>query len=187
VPCRRTIEPWPSRSKNEPGSTFTYGGNRAAGIRRGFRTQTRAAQPNAAGVSARARPRPRRRRRCGLANASRRNATASNRFVAHRTQLARRTRVSFCANAMQLRECFVGTTANPRYGLGWWLPPPGTPPDLVYASGSGRPSTLSRSLARRRRRPLWKERLVQTRRVFEAPLPLNHGSSAVERFEAGAF
>ena len=36
-----------------------------------------------------------------------------------------------------LRVCFRGSPANPRYGLGWWLAPPGTPADLVYASGSG--------------------------------------------------
>jgi CubicO group peptidase (beta-lactamase class C family) len=34
-------------------------------------------------------------------------------------------------------ECFRGSHANPRYGLGWWLAPPGAPKDLVYASGSG--------------------------------------------------
>lgn len=34
-------------------------------------------------------------------------------------------------------ECFIGTQANPRYGLGWWLSPPGAPADLFYASGSG--------------------------------------------------
>jgi CubicO group peptidase (beta-lactamase class C family) len=35
-----------------------------------------------------------------------------------------------------LRTCFQGSQANPRYGLAFWLSPPGTPPDLVYASGS---------------------------------------------------
>jgi CubicO group peptidase (beta-lactamase class C family) len=34
-------------------------------------------------------------------------------------------------------ECFTGSPANARYGLGWWLAPPGTPQDLFYASGSG--------------------------------------------------
>jgi len=33
--------------------------------------------------------------------------------------------------------CFEGSSANPRYGLGWWLAPAGAPPDLFYASGSG--------------------------------------------------
>jgi CubicO group peptidase (beta-lactamase class C family) len=42
-----------------------------------------------------------------------------------------------CANAARYGECFVGSAANPRYGLGWWLAPPKLPPDLVYASGSG--------------------------------------------------
>ncbi|HVA33576.1 MAG TPA: serine hydrolase domain-containing protein [Candidatus Baltobacteraceae bacterium] len=37
----------------------------------------------------------------------------------------------------RLRECFLGSTANARYGLGWWLGAAGAPDDLVYASGSG--------------------------------------------------
>jgi CubicO group peptidase (beta-lactamase class C family) len=36
-----------------------------------------------------------------------------------------------------LEPCFTGTAANPRYGLGWWLAPEGAPRDLFYASGSG--------------------------------------------------
>jgi CubicO group peptidase (beta-lactamase class C family) len=36
-----------------------------------------------------------------------------------------------------LRECFTGSKVNPRYGLGWWLGASGAPADLVYASGSG--------------------------------------------------
>lgn len=34
-------------------------------------------------------------------------------------------------------ECFAGTKANARYGLGWWLRVAGAPDDLFYASGSG--------------------------------------------------
>ena len=41
------------------------------------------------------------------------------------------------ANRDRFAAAFVGSTANPRYGLGWWLAPDGAPPDLVYASGSG--------------------------------------------------
>jgi CubicO group peptidase (beta-lactamase class C family) len=33
-------------------------------------------------------------------------------------------------------ECFRGSAANPRYGLGWWLAPATAPADLFYASGS---------------------------------------------------
>ncbi|HEY1868341.1 MAG TPA: serine hydrolase domain-containing protein [Candidatus Cybelea sp.] len=40
-------------------------------------------------------------------------------------------------NRASLRECFNGSPANARYGLGWWLAPPGLPDDLAYASGSG--------------------------------------------------
>jgi hypothetical protein len=35
-----------------------------------------------------------------------------------------------------LAECFAGSAANARYGLGWWLGARGAPRDLVYASGS---------------------------------------------------
>lgn len=35
-----------------------------------------------------------------------------------------------------LAECFRGSAVNQRYGLGWWLGAAGSPPDLVYASGS---------------------------------------------------
>jgi CubicO group peptidase (beta-lactamase class C family) len=34
-------------------------------------------------------------------------------------------------------ECLRGSNANPRYGLGWWLSPLPEEPDLFYASGSG--------------------------------------------------
>ena len=40
-------------------------------------------------------------------------------------------------NAREYAACFAGSNANPRYGLGWWLAPPGTPEDLYYASGAG--------------------------------------------------
>jgi len=33
--------------------------------------------------------------------------------------------------------CLRGSAANPRYGLGWWLSPLPEEPDLFYASGSG--------------------------------------------------
>lgn len=36
-----------------------------------------------------------------------------------------------------VERCFVGSQANPRYGLGWWLSPLPSHPDIVYASGSG--------------------------------------------------
>ena len=41
------------------------------------------------------------------------------------------------AHRDEFAECFTGEEANPRYGLCWWLAPPGAPPDAVYASGSG--------------------------------------------------
>jgi CubicO group peptidase (beta-lactamase class C family) len=36
-----------------------------------------------------------------------------------------------------LAPCFAGSSANERYGLGWWLRPIATPPGIVHASGSG--------------------------------------------------
>ena len=36
-----------------------------------------------------------------------------------------------------LGTCYAGSKANPRYGLALWLSPLATPADLVYASGSG--------------------------------------------------
>ncbi|HLI95122.1 MAG TPA: serine hydrolase domain-containing protein [Candidatus Baltobacteraceae bacterium] len=40
-------------------------------------------------------------------------------------------------SAGEFAECFKGSLANPRYGLGWWLAPPASPAGLFYASGSG--------------------------------------------------
>jgi hypothetical protein len=37
----------------------------------------------------------------------------------------------------EFAESFAGSSANSRYGVGWWLAPPGVPADLFYASGSG--------------------------------------------------
>ncbi|HEX4014026.1 MAG TPA: serine hydrolase [Candidatus Cybelea sp.] len=34
-------------------------------------------------------------------------------------------------------QCFIGSPANARYGLGWWLGAKDAPGDLIYASGSG--------------------------------------------------
>jgi CubicO group peptidase (beta-lactamase class C family) len=40
-------------------------------------------------------------------------------------------------SAASLAPCFAGSSANPRYGLGWWLRPIDAPPGIVHASGSG--------------------------------------------------
>jgi CubicO group peptidase (beta-lactamase class C family) len=37
----------------------------------------------------------------------------------------------------RLAQCFTGSQANARYGLGWWLGASHAPADLIYASGSG--------------------------------------------------
>jgi CubicO group peptidase (beta-lactamase class C family) len=36
-----------------------------------------------------------------------------------------------------LAPCFIGSNANPRYGLGWWLRPIDLPAGIVHASGAG--------------------------------------------------
>jgi CubicO group peptidase (beta-lactamase class C family) len=36
-----------------------------------------------------------------------------------------------------LAPCFIGSAANPRYGLGWWLRPIDLPAGIVHASGAG--------------------------------------------------
>ncbi len=41
------------------------------------------------------------------------------------------------SNWSRFAACFVGSAANPRYGLGWWLQPAGILDQVVYASGSG--------------------------------------------------
>lgn len=41
-----------------------------------------------------------------------------------------------CEHNDEFAECFRGSEANARYGLGWWLGTPNAPPDLFYASGA---------------------------------------------------
>ncbi|HEY7898944.1 MAG TPA: serine hydrolase [Gemmatimonadaceae bacterium] len=41
-----------------------------------------------------------------------------------------------CEHREEFMECFRGSAANPRYGLGWWLGSPHAPSDLIFASGS---------------------------------------------------
>lgn len=40
-------------------------------------------------------------------------------------------------SAAAVAACFAGSTANPRYGLTWWLSPLPNFPDIAYASGAG--------------------------------------------------
>lgn len=41
-----------------------------------------------------------------------------------------------CEHHEEFAPCFVGSKANARYGLGWWLRVKGAPDDLFYASGA---------------------------------------------------
>lgn len=55
-------------------------------------------------------------------------------------QLTAHSWLAYGRYMLEQRDCFaaafVSTDANPRYGLGWWLTPPGIPDPLFYASGS---------------------------------------------------
>jgi CubicO group peptidase (beta-lactamase class C family) len=42
-----------------------------------------------------------------------------------------------CEQPQEFKQCFQGSAANPHYGLGWWLGSASAPSDLIYASGSG--------------------------------------------------
>jgi CubicO group peptidase (beta-lactamase class C family) len=42
-----------------------------------------------------------------------------------------------CEHREEFEQCFQGSAANPHYGLGWWLGSTNAPSDLVYASGAG--------------------------------------------------
>jgi CubicO group peptidase (beta-lactamase class C family) len=41
-----------------------------------------------------------------------------------------------CEHRDEFAQTFQGSAANPRYGLGWWLGTPKAPASLVYASGA---------------------------------------------------
>lgn len=41
-----------------------------------------------------------------------------------------------CEHHRELAQCFQGSSANPKYGLGFWLGAANAPADLVYASGA---------------------------------------------------
>jgi CubicO group peptidase (beta-lactamase class C family) len=122
--------------KNEPGTTFTYGGIPlqvfGAVLARKLAARDRSPQEylrervlEPAGVTVAAwrkladgtQPLP------TGASLTPRNWLAYGRY-------ATRERVEFAA-------CFQGSEINSRYGLGWWLGAAGAPGDLVYASGSG--------------------------------------------------
>ena len=122
--------------KNEPGSTFTYGGiplqvfgavfaRKLAARKRTPQEYLRERVLDPAGV-----------------------AVAKWRTLADGTQPLPTGAFLTAANWLAygrfvLREraalapCFAGSPVNARYGLGWWLGAAGAPSDLVYASGSG--------------------------------------------------
>jgi CubicO group peptidase (beta-lactamase class C family) len=59
---------------------------------------------------------------------------AYGRFILNEAAVKKKALVSAAAFA----ECFRGSDANPKYGLGWWLDPLPAFEGIRYASGSGR-------------------------------------------------
>lgn len=120
--------------KNEPGTTFTYGGiplqvfgavlaRKVAPLTPHEYLQRRVLEP------------------AGVAVASWRKLADGTQPLPTGAFLTARNWIAYGQYVLRererLRECLRGTDANPRYGLGWWLAPSGAPSDLYYASGSG--------------------------------------------------
>lgn len=122
--------------KNEPGTTFTYGGIplQVFGAVLAHKLAARKQTPHAylrerildpAGVAVASWR--------TLADGTQPLPTGASLTAADWLRYGRfvlRERAAFDA-------CFHGSPANARYGLGWWLGSPGAPSDLFYASGSG--------------------------------------------------
>jgi CubicO group peptidase (beta-lactamase class C family) len=126
--------------KNEPGTKFTYGGIPlqifGAVLARKLRTETphdylrrRILEPASVAVA----------KWRTLADGTQPLPTGA--FLTARNWLAYGRYV--CRGAPgslpkgAISECFTGSAANPRYGLGWWLAPKTAPEGTFYASGAG--------------------------------------------------
>jgi CubicO group peptidase (beta-lactamase class C family) len=122
--------------KNEPGTTFTYGGIPLQVFGAWF---TRKLSPR--GVTPQAYLEERVLRSAGAAVASWRTLADGTQPLPTGAFLTAPNWLAYGRYVLReratLRECFEGSAANPRYGLGWWLAPKDVPADVVYASGSG--------------------------------------------------
>ncbi len=132
--------------KNEPGSTFTYGG---IPLQVFGAVLARKLEPR--GLTPHAYLRERLLDRIGLRVGSWRTLKDGTQPLPTGAFLAAREWLKFgllvrdrggwngatVVRETSLARCFAGSQANPRYGLGWWLSPLADHPDIVYASGSG--------------------------------------------------
>jgi CubicO group peptidase (beta-lactamase class C family) len=132
--------------KNEPGSTFTYGG---IPLQVFGAVLARKLEPR--GLTPHAYLRERVLDPIGLRVASWRTLKDGTQPLPTGAFLAAREWLKFgllvrdrgvwngatVVRDASLARCFAGSDANPRYGLGWWLSPLADHPDVVYASGSG--------------------------------------------------
>jgi CubicO group peptidase (beta-lactamase class C family) len=122
--------------KNEPGSTFTYGGIplQVFGAVLVRKLLARAMTPHEYLRERVLEP-------AGVAIATWRTLKDGTHPLPTGASLTARDWLAY--GRLVLREraaiepCFAGSAANPRYGLGWWLGAKNAPSDLVYASGSG--------------------------------------------------
>ncbi len=122
--------------KNEPGTTFTYGGIPLQ-IFGAFLDRKLAAH----NMNAHDYLRERLLRPAGVEIVKWRSLKDGTRsfptgaFLTARAWLAYGSYIA--AHHEEFSAAFRGTSANSRYGLGWWLGVKGAPADAVYASGSG--------------------------------------------------
>jgi CubicO group peptidase (beta-lactamase class C family) len=122
--------------KNEPGSTFTYGGIAlqvfGAVLRRKLSARKQTPQQYL---------RERVLEPAGVAVAAWRTLADGTQPLPTGASLTARNWLAYGHFVLRERsaldECFAGSHVNPRYGLGWWLGASGAPRDLAYASGSG--------------------------------------------------
>jgi len=122
--------------KNEPGTTFAYGGIQLQvfGALFARKLEPLALTPHQYLAQRVLDP-------AGVRVASWRSLADGTQPLPTGASLAARDWLAYARYVLRERErfaaCFEGTKANPRYGLGWWLGAAGVPADLFYASGAG--------------------------------------------------
>jgi CubicO group peptidase (beta-lactamase class C family) len=122
--------------KNEPGTRFTYGG-----IPLQVFGAVLARKLESAGLTPQTYLRKRVLDPAGVAIANWRLLSDGTQPLPTGAFLTARNWLAYgrfvLAERSSLRACFEGTSANSRYGLGWWLGEPSSEDGLSYASGSG--------------------------------------------------
>jgi len=122
--------------KNEPGSTFTYGG-----IQLQVFGAVLARKLEPLGLTPQQYVTKRVLEPAGVSIAAWRSLSDGTQPLPTGASLTARNWLAYARYVLRERsrfaECFDGSAANPRYGLGWWLGAAGAPADLFYASGAG--------------------------------------------------